>query len=165
MPTPTYTPLANITLGSSVTSVTFSSISQAYRDLVIVTTPQTDGFAGGLYIKFNNDVSNFYYWVWGEGNGSDPNTSSQSGAPGKINPENSISTANPSMQIAVNVFDYSATDKHKSWLSRYGAGNAGTGMLAGRWTVTSAITSVQIVTGGGRVFSPGNTFALYGIAA
>jgi len=36
MPTPTYTPLATLTLATGNTTVSFSSISQAYKDLVLV---------------------------------------------------------------------------------------------------------------------------------
>jgi len=49
-----YVPLANLTLGSSAASVTFSSISQAYKDLVLVIEATTSALDVAI-IRFNSD--------------------------------------------------------------------------------------------------------------
>jgi hypothetical protein len=62
----------------------------------------------------------------------------------------------------INIQDYSATDKHKTWISR---GNWGwTSAFGGRWANTNAITSVKILVSG-TTFQSGATFALYGIVS
>jgi hypothetical protein len=54
-----YTALANVTLGSSAASVTFSSISQSYRDLVLVITATTSA-VDNAFIRFNSDSGSNY---------------------------------------------------------------------------------------------------------
>ena len=61
--------------------------------------------------------------------------------------------------------DYSATDKHKTMLSRGGSSSFGVGMNAGRWANTSAVTSVLVIGQSGLDFAAGSTFYLYGIEA
>jgi hypothetical protein len=60
--------------------------------------------------------------------------------------------------------DYSATDKHKTVLSR--ANNAANGVtaIAGRWASTSAITSI-VLTFQSSSLATGSTVALYGVSA
>ena len=59
MPTPTYTPLATVTLGTAASSVTFSSIPATYRDLILVVnaTTSADGIPS---LRFNGDSGNNY---------------------------------------------------------------------------------------------------------
>ena len=64
--------------------------------------------------------------------------------------------------------DYSATDKHKSYLYRSGGAtdtNYGTYAAAGRWANTSAITTITIAPSGSYTLLAGSTFALFGIQA
>jgi len=164
--TPTYVALANLTLSSSAASVTFSSISQAYRDLVLVMTPKGSGFAAGPWLSFNGSTLT-YSWVYAEGSGSATASGTDSGSSGiRINPENYISAANDNQVFTVQIMDYSATDKHKTVLGRYGTANAGVGMSAGRWSSTAAITSLKLDSSPtGSTMAAGSTFALYGIVA
>jgi hypothetical protein len=60
--------------------------------------------------------------------------------------------------------DYSATDKHKTILSRANVAGTFTMALAGRWANTSAINQVSIFRTG-QTFSSGSVLSLYGIAA
>jgi len=68
------------------------------------------------------------------------------------------------------IMDYSATDKHKTVISRFNrvGGDAtsadGTGAVAVRWADTSAITSIVIFPTANTLAS-GSTFSLYGIAS
>ena len=61
--------------------------------------------------------------------------------------------------------DYSATDKHKTVITRASSAGYYIGMSAGRWANTNAITSVSAVMESGRTWSIGSTFALYGIVS
>jgi len=161
MPTPTYTPLANITLGSSANPVTFSSISQSYKDLVLVITGNIDA-SGATMVRFNLDSGSNYSYVLMQGNGS--TTFSTSVSTNLIytgvmpNSTTNVST------YTVQIMDYSATDKHKTALVRSSDSANLVHAIAGRWANTSAITTIEVY-GSGASFRAGTTMALYGIAA
>jgi len=157
MATPTYTALATTTLSGGETSVTFSSIPASYRDLVIQGTTKA-GAEVALLIAFNADTTDANYsWVYMLGNGS--TASSTTGANKLIS-----STSTVFSTFRVQAMDYSATDKHKTYLSRADVSSAFTYALAGRWANTNAITSVAISVASNS-FSAGSTFSLFGIEA
>jgi len=167
MPTPTYTPLANITLTGSAATLTFSSISGLYRDLVLVADMGATS-TNTLYCRVNGDTGSNYNYVIAKGNGSSTSSygySSQS-AIGISGYENGVTNTTRSM-LRLSILDYSATDKHKSLLIRLdnaATADVGTWMNASRWASTSAVTSFVIYPGSGS-FTSGSTFALYGVAA
>jgi hypothetical protein len=162
--TPTYTPLANITLGSSAASVTFSSISQAYRDLILVATmPRTDVTDTNSYVRLNSDTGSNYSYVQMFGNGSagySNSASSQTTARAFTYQNTTSRQYNGILQL----MDYSATDKHKTFLTRYNGDDSGVGAFALRWASTSAVTTLLVYPGSGS-YAAGSTFALYGVAA
>jgi hypothetical protein len=161
MPTPTYTPLANLTLGSTATSVTFSSINQTYRDLILVTNVTHSANAEiDLTIRFNGDSGANYNRVAMTGNGSAAASFAQTSNNGAelLGASTTISGA------ITQVMDYSATDKHKTVLFR---GNLTAGRVsatAARWANTAAITSLSVSVLSGN-YAIGSTFSLYGIVA
>lgn len=167
MPTPTYTPLANVTLGSAAATVTFSSISQSYRDLVLVCqmSRSTTG-ESGPFIRVNGDTGSNYSFVNMEGNGT--SASRAFGAARdrmygswSANAVRDNSLANSIWQIQ----DYSTTDRFKTALVRTNNGGVVTYAAANRWASTSAITSIVVALDNTGSFAAGSTFALYGIAA
>lgn len=164
MPTPTYTPLANITLSSTTAEVTFSSISQAYRDLVLVVNGKSATTQVDIYLRFNNDSSNWNYYVYATGNGSTTSSASSASNQGMRATFNSYLTTTEFNQSVTNIFDYSVTDKTKSTLTRSGRAGLGVDMFAGRYDSTSAITSIT-VRAFSDSFAAGSSMALYGIAA
>jgi hypothetical protein len=155
-----YVPLANVTLGSSASTVTFSSITGSYRDLVLVIDSKGSGFAPQM--RFNNDSSSSYAWVWMGGDGSGTSSNSASSV-AQFNLGNFSTFANPTSAI-FNIMDYSATDKHKTVLNRIDIPSAGTSAWAMRWGNTAAITSIQLFAAAGS-YAAGSTLALYGIAS
>ena len=59
----TYTQIATTTLGSSQSTITFSSISGAYTDLVLVVTAKVSS-ATDLWVRANSDSgSNYSYLI------------------------------------------------------------------------------------------------------
>jgi len=160
MPTPTYTPLANITLDSSAASVSFSSISQAYRDLVLVINATNTVTNGILYFQVNGDTGNNYNHVRMVGNGSTATSATGSSVGTMLGGYYGL---NRSMQ-QLSFFDFSAIDKHKTVLVRSDDASQNTVALAGRWASTSAITSI-LVYASANSFAAGSSFCLYGIAA
>lgn len=164
MPTPTYTPLANLTLSGSATSVTFSSISQSYRDLVLITVTTRDTAQDGAQqMQFNSDTASNYAIVRIAGNGS--TASSSTSTTNGIADSLGFNTVFSSPAVTTwNVFDYSVTDKDTTVLVRANSNN-GVGATAGRWTSTAAITSLRVFANNGSAYAAGSTFALYGIAS
>jgi len=166
MPTSTYTPLANITLGSAAASVTFSSIVGTYKDLVLVSaTFQNNAGDQASLVRFNSDTADNYSWIFMDTYGGNP--SSGSGGPTSYalyEYHQNVSSTTPSL-TTMNIMDYSVTNKHKTSLHRFGAGSATTGAYATRWASTSVITSVTVASVVGSNFQAGSSFALYGIAS
>ena len=163
MPTPTYTPLATVTLGSSAATVTFSNIPATYRDLVLVGSVQTASTTDSTF-RVNGDSGDNYNSVVMWGNGSTANSAQNTNAPYSFWAySNSTSFAAAVIQF----MDYSATDKHKTMLVRNGTAADLTGARAVRWASTSAITSITLFGGisGGTNLQTGSTFSLYGVIA
>jgi len=158
MPTPTYTPLANITLGSAAASVTFSSIT-SYRDYILVCNG-TSASGSNWSIRLNADTGSNYSAVYMYGSGStagsgtEATTSALGGGVGT-----SIS------QSVFQIMDGSASDKHKTILNRTDKADDATYAWVNRWANTAAVTSIQVRCANGANFSTGSTFALYGVAA
>lgn len=161
MPTPTYTPLANITLGSSAASVTFSSISQAYRDLILIGTMSNTSGDVGVLMRFNSDSGSNYYLVNMRGDGS--TTSSQTATQTGVNISDSFDSEGEYM-TKTQIMDYSATDKHKTSLVNKTAAFDAVMASAVRWANTAAITSL-VIAPNSSTFKAGTSFALYGVAA
>ena len=162
MGTPTYTALANITLGSSASSVTFSSIPATYRDLVLEIVIQPSGTAlDNVFLRFNSDSGSNYSYVEAFGTGSGTGSPSGTLAYFFLGYHGGGTS---STQIGTTVLDYSATDKHKTGLTRNDKSDQGTSMIASRWANTAAITSV-LVDSVAATFPTGSTFNLFGIAA
>ena len=154
MPAPTYTLIDSVTLTSSASSVTFSSISQSFGDLVL-SINATSAAADQLYIQFNDDTGANYSAV------NVYNTTSNSLA-GRTNANITYGVNFPSLTTS-HIMDYSATDKHKTILSRPGSATTSVvGMNANRWASTSGITKIVIT--GFASMTAGSTFFLYGIA-
>lgn len=169
MPTPQYTALANITLGSSASSVTFSSISQAYRDLVLIVFSRDTNASvvTTQFLRVNNVSSgNLYSSVLMQGTSGGANSTSSSsqnewgiGFSAGANASSGIFAQN-----TYHFLDYSATDKHKTVLSRNDAAdatNGGARAAALRYAGTAAITTINVLPA--TSFAAGSTFALYGV--
>ena len=162
MPTPTYTPLANVTLGSTTSSVTFSSIPATYRDLVVVINGGITSGAEAMSMRFNGDSGSNYHYVLANGNGSTAGAFTVS--PTIFARLGSIYTGSNS--FVASVMDYSATDKHKTVLARGNSSANAVFMVASRWANAAAITYMILSPDtGSATFTAGSTFALYGIAS
>jgi hypothetical protein len=157
-----YIALANITLSSSAATVTFTNIPNTYRDLIIIGSGTSTGTALDIGARFNSDSGTNYSQVAMFGLGSTSGSSSQGSETGFGLGRFSNSIAN----FQTSLMDYSATDKHKTCLTRYDDATVVTVARAGRWANTNAITSIQLynASANGQSFAIGSTFALYGIA-
>jgi hypothetical protein len=151
-----YVPLANVTLSSNVTTVTFSSISQSYRDLVLVAQTQPTADAYGT-LRLNGATS--YSYVDMEGNGSAAQSYTGTTYDSILDQPYMRSTSRNILTF--HIMDYSATDKHKTILGRHGSVDMVVASAI-RYPATTAVTSI---TFSGATYAAGNTFALYGVSA
>ncbi len=158
----TYEPIATTTLGSAAASVTFSTISGAYTDLVLVIiggTVTADGYYG---VTFNSDTGTNYSNTQMVGNGSTATSNSNSNSSIMYIHSTSESTVGKDT-IIVNIQNYSNTTTYKTVLARGNSSGYRVTAAVDLWRSTSAITSMQI-TAGSNLLS-GSTFTLYGIKA
>jgi hypothetical protein len=149
-------------LAASSSSVTFSSITQIYGDLVIVITGSTTANAD-LGLRFNGDSGANYSFVYMGGNGSTTLSGTAASQPQIVLDAYFWRSTEISTCIA-HIMDYSAADKHKTVLSRNNVAGGGTDAFANRWANTAAITSVEI-RNPAQSFASGTTFSLYGVIA
>ena len=154
----TYTPIATQTLGSATASVTFSSISGTYTDLLIVFNG-TSTAGNSIYTRYNSDTANNYSFTYLYGNG----TTASSGRTATTGNVYVCDVATSQTMATINVMNYSNTTTYKTSLNRGGPASTSTDASVGLWRNTSAITSVEVYTNS--TFTTGSTFTLYGIKA
>ena len=173
MATPTYDLLDSTTLSSSASSVSFTSIDQSYRDLVLVMTKKGDFYSNYNQLQLNGDTGSNYNYVEmyaGNDNGFvvEPASSATSNNTYLSLGVAGVQTLGLEFSTAfIQFLDYSATDKHKTALIRNGSIDSTRSSIyaiAGRWASNSAITSISLFNGSSRPFDTGSTFSLYGIA-
>jgi hypothetical protein len=164
MPTPTYTPLATVTLGSAAASVTFGSIPTTYRDLIIVTDTLNSSGSENMKMRFNSDTGGNYSMIGLRGNGSSPSSGSLSNQSVGYADNLAFGDASNRHNHIIQFLDYSTTDKHKTFLSRASNASRGVDSIAGRWASTSAITTIRLFYEVGNITS-GSRFDLYGIVS
>jgi hypothetical protein len=155
--TATYEKIATNTLGSSQSSVTFSSISGAYTDLVIIIDGiSSDG--GELRFRFNSDSSSNYSFTQLYGTGSSAGSARDSNRTyGRIG-----STRTSQNTIIGNIMNYSNNTTYKTIISRDGTASAIVQAFVNLWRSTSAITQIVFTPETG-TFSSGMVFTIYGI--
>tara|TARA_R110001606_G_C15165824_1_gene627559 strand:+ start:85 stop:591 length:507 start_codon:yes stop_codon:yes gene_type:complete len=168
MATPTYILMDSVTLGSSTSSVNFTSLDQSFSDLVLVV--QANGSGGKTFgqINFNYDNSpsgtNYNTRVIRSDGSNAPSAVANSNYP-RLVPNQIYSYANSgdTMTSFVNIFSYSSTDKYKSIIYK-SKGSEGFEIGGGYWESNSAITTLTFSTNQ-FAFASGSTFYLYGIEA
>jgi hypothetical protein len=160
----TYEPIATTTLGSGTGTVTFSSISGSYTDLILITNSATGVNDIDMYIQVNSDTGSNYSWTALRGNGSA--ASSARGTSSSLGYRvGNMSGSNVGQNNAVIQFqNYSNTTTYKTILSRSNNASLLVEAYVGLWRITSAINRIDIKTQSGN-FSTGSTFTLYGIAS
>lgn len=165
----TYDKIASNTLGSTASTVTFSSISGNYTDLVLIINGKMS--ADGIFInlRLNNDTGNTLSSTRMHGNGS--TAGSSRGTLGNLlslNPNVGWDSTDP-CTVIVNIMNYSNTTTNKTMLVRTSTQRSTAGYgeavaIVGLWQSTSAVNRVDVITGSS-TFASGSTFTLYGIKA
>ena len=160
----TYEPIATTTLGSATATVTFSSISGSYTDLVLIT--QCGSTAGGnLQIRIGNgsvDTGSNYSSTYLYGSGS---AASSGRASNNTYLQFQGMNNNLSGNQIIHLFNYSNTTTFKTAISRSNAADLATSSWVNLWRSTSAINIMTIAESSGGNLITGSTFTLYGIKA
>ena len=156
----TYEKVQSTTLDSTQSSVSFTSISGAYTDLVLIINPIANAASDSYpYIRFNSDSSTNYSRTFFRGTGTATSADRASNEDrGYLIGGNVVQTNNAFNGI-VNINNYSS---YSSRTNSPTGTNASAEGLVGMWRSTSAITSITIYCGSNS-FVSGSTFALYGI--
>jgi hypothetical protein len=153
----TYEKIATTTLGSAQATVTFSTISGAYTDLVLIA--ETDQTASSIsLIRFNGDTGSNYSSTIISGTGSTVGSSITTNA---TSVNFTQTSANLQLTLA-NIMNYSNTTTYKTFLLRRNDTAGSLGASVGLWRSTSAITSIDLISNAS-TFLAGSTFTLYGI--
>jgi hypothetical protein len=156
MATPTYTLIDSTTLSTAAASVTFGSIP-AGGDLVLAIEHTMSGNVP-FRVYLNSDTASNYNYVYMRGDGSSGSSNAASStvaATGRGQTDKGTTI--------IHFFDYSVTDKQKSYLVRTDTASVATETRAQRWANTAAITSLEI-NGVTQTFNAGSTFHLFNIA-
>lgn len=158
----TYDSIATVTLSDQQAQITFSGISGAYTDLVLVCNPRANNNNADLRIRVNNDSASNYNWQNQKYHGDEPSTyavsSSNTTSFSTVSNVNNTNF-NPSV---VHIMNY-ASGTGKVFISRTTVPGYMTSICTGNWRSTSAITSVTVLLSGGIEFVANTTFSLYGI--
>lgn len=165
----TYTLIASSTLSSSAASVTFSSITNTYTDLVLKASLRSTAasLVGTATVTFNGNTGSVYSYTVLRANGTTPQSVA---APAN---GSAYLGAIPAASSTSNVFSYSelyipsytsSTSKPFSAesIQEDNGINFYSGVAANLFIPTSAITSITIGLGGNS-FASGSSFFLYGI--
>ena len=162
----TYEPIATTTLGSAAASVTFSSISGTYTDLVIVTNfSMTANDQYAHYVQVNGDTSGNYSRTILYGTGSSAGSARQSNNP-SLYFGTWIEDMDTTDRAVTTIFfnNYSNTTTFKTAIGRYNVASKEVGVGVGTWRSTAAINSINLATNS-TTYIAGSTFTLYGIKA
>jgi hypothetical protein len=161
-----YESISTITVGSAVSSVTFSSIPSTYKHLQIRVMGLFSVADRGTTMQFNGDTAANYAWHRLIGNGTAAAADGYSGQNyGLTAPTGAPSTTNNPSPGVIDILDYADTNKFKTVRSLSASDANGNGSIifqSSLWRSTSAITSIKMETGSGN-YNQYSSFALYGI--
>ncbi len=158
----TYTPIATTTASGSTATITFSSISGTYTDLILV----INGYmaSGGYFdIQMGNGSvdtgANYSYTrLYGDGSSAGSNRASNTSYI-----RASLSTSLNATSI-INFQNYANSSVYRTVLLRYSSTNTEAAAVVGTWrNSSSAINTISLVGAGN--WNSSTTFTLYGIKA
>lgn len=157
MGTPTYIPLASTVLASPAGTVTFSSIPQTYRDLILVVSG-TASSSAQIVCRFNASTSGYTEQAMlGFSGGAIAYTVG-------VSYLSQLFVGTTATLSIMKIMDYSAVDKQKTALYSIASDGVTVGSTFGRWQNQSAINQVSLSPeGSGITFLTGSTFSIYGV--
>lgn len=160
MPTPTYDLIASNVLSTSASSVTFSSISGSYRDLIFVAYTPSNGQTFHA-VELNGDTGANYRSVSMMGDSSSTLYYRDNNRSGRFS-VNGLEGLNGNLLSIWHFLDYSVTNKFKSVLTRGNNTSNKISAISNNWNSTNAITQIRIFSIDNS-FPSGSTFYLFGL--
>jgi hypothetical protein len=163
----TYEPIATTTLGTTATTVEFTSIPGTYTDLILVVSGSFDTI-NDIRFRINGDTGNNYSFTLITGDGSSAtSTRSQGISSGLGTYYGQITTTLGNSVQILQFMNYSNTTTNKTILSRANGAGGGVDALINLFNSTSAITTITLAKSSTFVgtWQVGSTFTLYGIKA
>ncbi len=158
--------IAKNVLGSNTATVTFSSIPQTYTDLLLITSARCSRAVtvSDLAVAFNGSTANFTGRAL-YGNGSSAlSTTSVARYVGTITGANATANTFGSSECYIPNYTGSTNKSFSvSGCNETNATEAYISVIAGLWSNTAAITSIDITEQGGGNLVTGSSFFLYGI--
>ena len=159
----TYTPIATYTATGSQATITFSSISGSYTDLVLIVNATVTSSGYDLGIQLNGDSGSNYSQTILYGTGSAAGSARGANqAKAYVTYYGGIGTVQGNQVIQL--MNYSNSTTYKTLITRANRADSGTDAVVNLWRNTAAITSIALNIGGTN-FASGSTFTLYGIQA
>jgi hypothetical protein len=158
----TYEPIATTTLGSAAASVTFSSITGTYTDLVIIFNGGITSAPDDMRLEFNGSTTGYSATLL-RGDGSAVISARATGETA-IPWTTYLGSGSAGSVSITHVQNYSNTTTFKTVLSRGNVAASYVSATVGLWRNTAAITSCKLIAGSS-TFLTGSTFTLYGIKA
>jgi hypothetical protein len=161
----TYEPIATQTLGSSAATVTFSSISGSYTDIVAVITAKVAASSYDLSFRVNGDSGTNYSLTALSGNGSTATSIRVSSASAGRGDYRAYMDTSEFNNYIIQFMNYSNSTTNKTVIGRGNSAALGTDAVVNLWRNTAAITSIVFAPEFTGNFATGSTFTLYGIKA
>jgi hypothetical protein len=171
--TSSYASIATVTVGSPVSSITFSSIPATYTHLqvrVFARSARAD-WGDTLQVRVNGDTGANYYGHYLLGNGASTFAGSYGATTGFVYCGTVAAGSAPSGTFGgpiIDILDYQNANKNKIFRVLHGADNNSTngavGFLSAAWNNSStAINSLVFSVDSASNFTQYTQFALYGI--
>lgn len=164
MPTPTYVALAKTVLTGSQATIEFTGIVSTYTDLVVKISSRNTASNNYYEVRFNSVTTNL--------SGTYIQSNSSTVVSGRFQPygrmNDSTTTANTFDSGEFYIPNYAGSTNKVISLDSASENNSAAANaalmtpMAGLWSSTAAITSIQIVPSGGS-FASGTRVDLYGI--
>jgi len=161
----TYESIATTTLGSAQASVTFSSISGSYTDLVLIINGKLTTTGNGMFVRINSDTGTNYSTTNVNGNGTSATSGRHTNNSNGIHIGSWQSGSSADFAVSITHFmNYANTTTYKTAINRCSVPDADA--QVGLWRNTNAITSLTLRTDNvSNTWASGSTFTLYGILA
>jgi len=159
----TYNAIATTTLTATAASISFTSITSSYTDLVVVVKAKSAGNNTTFGLKFNGDTgSNYGSGYMGGQNGSTL-TTFNSGTSASFNAQSQSSEFAPNV---IHILNYANTNMQKLMFSEVNQPNGYTLQYCAIWSNTSAITTIDVgnFDSAGNHWVTGTSVTIYGIA-
>jgi hypothetical protein len=159
------TALANVTLGANASTITFSSISQSYRDLIFVLNLKSTTSTDSVFFKVNGLTSLYGYNLL-DGSNTTINANTTFNTSSLVIDQNYPSIASATFNSGtMYMADYSATDRRKNVFIK-NANQYGYQLVlnGARTPSTAAVTSIVFGMSNWQ-FAAGSSIALYGVSA